>query len=113
MSRSFGWLLIIFVTTSILIISILTKSFLQPAVTFIFLLICPGMALVLLLNINDFWAELSIALALSISLSAFVAEVMLLSGLWSPRGGLMLLIGLTILGGLSYVLDINGQRTGG
>jgi len=42
--------------------------------------------------------ELTVAIALSIAMSTLVAETMVLAGIWSYRGGLWVLIGLSMLG---------------
>jgi hypothetical protein len=63
-----------------------------------FFLLCPGMAFVRLLGIKDHLTELTLAVALSIALDLIVAETMVLSNLWSPRGALWTLVGVSICG---------------
>jgi hypothetical protein len=57
-----------------------------------FLFVCPGMAFVRLLKIEEPVAELTLAVALSLALDALVAGTMLYAGMWSPRWGFVLLI---------------------
>ena len=71
---------------------------LRPAIALWFLAICPGMALVRLLDVGDTAAELTLAIALSLILDAIVAIVILYAGLWSPRAGLLVLIALSLAG---------------
>ena len=59
----------------------------RPVIAFWFLLICPGMAIVHLLRVGDRAAEVTLAVALSIAIDTIVAEAMILTGLWSPKGG--------------------------
>jgi hypothetical protein len=68
-----------------------------------FLLVCPGMAFVRLLRVNDGAFELSLAIALSLALDAIVAGVMLYAKIWSPETALGVLIGLSCLGAVLQV----------
>lgn len=63
-----------------------------------FLFVCPGMALVRLLRLDDFAAELTLALALSLALDAIVAVAMVYARIWSPTLGLAALIGVSVIG---------------
>lgn len=65
-----------------------------------FFLICPGMAFVQLLRIEDWIAELTLALALSIALSTLVSEAMIYADAWSPVAAGLGFIGLTLLGSM-------------
>jgi hypothetical protein len=69
-----------------------------PALVLWFFLLCPGMAVVRLLGLKDHLTELTLAVALSIALDLIVAETMVLSNLWSPRGALWTLVGVSICG---------------
>ena len=73
-----------------------------------FLFVCPGMAFVRLLRIGDALTELTLAVALSLALDALVAGTMLYAGAWSPRWGLGLLIGMSVVG---VALQIAGARS--
>lgn len=65
-----------------------------------FFLVCPGMALVQLLNIEDWIAQLTLALALSIALSTIVSEAMIYADSWSPVTAGLGFIALTLLASL-------------
>ncbi len=72
----------------------------RAALALWFLLICPGMAFVRLLQLDDKVREWTLAVALSLALDTGLALLMVYSRLWSPRLGLALLIGLSGLGAL-------------
>lgn len=71
---------------------------LRSMLAFWFLLICPGMAFVPLLQFNERSTELTLAIALSIALDTIVAETMVLARVWSPGWGLAVLIALCLTG---------------
>jgi uncharacterized membrane protein len=70
----------------------------RPIVALWFLVFCPGMALVRLLRLRDVWAEVTLATALSLALDVGVAMMLVYSGYWSPKLGLAILIGVSLLG---------------
>jgi peptidoglycan/LPS O-acetylase OafA/YrhL len=65
---------------------------------FWFFLICPGLAIVGLLDIRDRLAEAVVAIGLSLALGTGVAIIMVLAKTWSPDAGLAVLIGISLLG---------------
>jgi uncharacterized membrane protein len=69
---------------------------LRPAVMVWFVLVCPGVAIVRLLRLEDAVAELALAVALSIALAMAVGGIALYSGLWAPGATLAILIAITI-----------------
>jgi uncharacterized membrane protein len=71
------------------------ESPVRPALVLLFLLVCPGLALVRLLGITDRVTELTLAIAVSLALNALVPGLMLYLGAWSPRAGLLILIAIT------------------
>jgi len=74
------------------------ESPLRAALAFWFLLVCPGMALVRLLQLRDLLIELTLAIALSIALSTLVSEAMLMTQRWSSKGALAVLVGVSLSG---------------
>jgi hypothetical protein len=60
-----------------------------------FLLVCPGMAIVRLLRLQDGLAEWCLAVALSLTLDALVPDVMVYAGVWSPDAALASLVVLS------------------
>jgi hypothetical protein len=81
----------------------------RPAIILWFFLICPGMALVRLLRIADHVAELTVAIALSVTLDAIVAETMVMTGRWSPKWALILLAALSVLGAVLQIITVKGD----
>jgi uncharacterized membrane protein len=77
----------------------------RPFLALWFLLICPGMALVRFLGIQDSLTELVIAIALSLGLDTAVAMVMLYIGFWSIQLGAVILIGMSTLGAIIQIIS--------
>jgi uncharacterized membrane protein len=88
-----------------------TNSPLRPVITFWFLFICPGMALVRLLDLTDRLEELILATALSLALDASVAGTMLYAHVWSFRWGVIVLIGISVGGVMLQILTDYWSRT--
>lgn len=74
---------------------------LRPAVVLAFLLICPGMMLVRFIHLREPVFEWALALALSLTVDAIVAGILLYAGRWSPTSAFMILVGLTVGGVLA------------
>jgi hypothetical protein len=71
---------------------------LRVIVVFWFFLVCPGLAIVGLLDIRDRLDEALVAIGLSVALDTGVALVMVLAKIWSPDAGLAVLIGISLVG---------------
>ena len=65
-----------------------------------FVTVCPGLALVLVMGLSDRLMQVILSIALSLSLALAVATAMVLLGMWSPLGGLSVLVIITVLAGL-------------
>jgi len=76
-----------------------------------FLLICPGMAFIQLLNFRDHLYEIVLAVSLSLALDIIIASILLYSGLWSPELILLILIALSSFGVLCQLIQWLHQRT--
>jgi uncharacterized membrane protein len=70
----------------------------RPAMALWFLLVCPGMAFVQLLHVEDSISELTLAVALSLAIDSVLAIVMVCARLWSPKWGFAILVGITMVG---------------
>jgi uncharacterized membrane protein HdeD (DUF308 family) len=77
---------------------------LRPIVALWFLLVCPGMAIVRIFDVQELVLEWVLAIALSISLAGIISIVMIYTATWSPAVGLLILIGLTIAGVIIQIL---------
>jgi len=63
-----------------------------------FLLVCPGMSIVRIFDVQAFLLEWVLAITLSISLAGAIATLMVYTATWSPALGLSILIIITIVG---------------
>ena len=63
-----------------------------------FVTLCPGMSLVSLLKLRHFLVEVTLAIALSLSLDGIVVGCFLYTGHWSPLAMLWVLIVLSLIG---------------
>lgn len=63
-----------------------------------FMLICPGLAYVRLLQLHHWLTNLMLAIALSLTIDTLVAEGMVLAKIWSPLGGLLTIGLLSVVG---------------
>ncbi len=87
------------------------EVWLRAPVGLFFLLLCPGMAIVRLLETRDPVAELTLAIALSIALDVIVAGGLLYAGAWSPNAALGILMAITV-GGVLLELLVGRARQG-
>lgn len=118
MSRKLFWPIMIIL--SALLAGILVWSdgggAFRSIILFWFILICPGMAFVRLLQIENVLTEIVLAIALSLVISTLLAEFMVLTHLWSPGVELAILIGISLLGAAlqikkAYQVDIPTGQT--
>lgn len=70
-------------------------GFLSPVIV-AFVLVCPGLAIVRLLELREPLLEAVLGITLSVSLAGLVAEMQLYLGAWSPAGTVAILVALTI-----------------
>ncbi len=75
-----------------------------------FIAICPGMALVRLLRLDQPAVEVMLAIALSVAIGGLVPAALLYAGRWSPPWTLAILIAITI-GGLAADPILVPRRT--
>jgi hypothetical protein len=86
---------------------ILTSRLTEPIrlwIVFWFMMVCPGMAFIRLMGIQDRTTEFIIAIALSLAIDTAVAEVLVLTEKWSIQGGILLLICLSLFGALLQII---------
>lgn len=87
--------LLITLITSVCVFVVPATPF-QPFVVMGFLCFCPGMALVRFLRFNDLAVELSLAVALSLSVVSITAGAFLYLKHWSPSDTLTILVLFTL-----------------
>jgi hypothetical protein len=84
---------------------------LRPVLTFSFLLVCPGLALVGCLRLEGLLAPALLVVAASIVVDGGVSEVLVLTRTWSPGLALAILIGISAAGAvLQLLLPVQGGR---
>lgn len=79
---------------------------LRIAVTFWFVLICPGMAFVQLVRLPDLLTQWTLAIALSLTLGLLIAVALLYTGRWSPALWLGLLMVLSLCGVMLALIQL-------
>jgi UDP-N-acetylmuramyl pentapeptide phosphotransferase/UDP-N-acetylglucosamine-1-phosphate transferase len=99
-SQSKLWPTIIIVTVVVLGVLVFGNitSPIRTALALWFLVVCPGMALVGLLRLNDPWAEVALGTTLSLSLDVLLSLCLVYSGFWSPNLGLVILMVISLVG---------------
>jgi hypothetical protein len=108
MSRGLGWPIIIIclaLVSGLAGLSQVTGPG-RVVVTFAFLLVCPGMAFIQLLNLKEALVKLTLAVALSLALAAIVAQILILGQVWSAELALFGLIGLSLAGTLLQLIKL-------
>jgi uncharacterized membrane protein len=100
MRRIDPWPLIIVISAVGLGVAVIADvgSPVRPVLSFWFLFVCPGMAYVRLLQLNEPWLELTLAVSLSIALNVTVSLLMLYTNMWTPGRALVILIAFSIVG---------------
>ncbi len=83
----------------------------RPAVIMAFLFVIPGMAVVRFFRIEDIAIELMLAIALSFSIDAFTAGIILYAGQWSPKHILSFLIGFCFSGAIAQLAIVRPTQT--
>ena len=71
---------------------------LRPLLVFWFILVCPGMAWVRLLDIRDPLSEGLLAVTVSVTLTMLLGTVMVYTNAWNPVRGLALLVVFSVIG---------------
>ena len=103
------WPWIITVTSAATGLVVWTGIFpaLRPVLVFFFLLVCPGMAYIQLLSIQDPLIKAVLAIALSLAIDTVIAMILLSTRGWVPFQGMLLIIGICMLG---VILQMNRNR---
>jgi uncharacterized membrane protein len=84
---------------------------LRAAVGFWFLLVCPGMAYVRLLRVKTIFFEWVLAIALSIAIDTIIAQALLVTGNWSSRLALIVVIVVSLIGVAIQIIFANPGQT--
>ena len=78
-----------------------------------FLLVCPGIALVPLLQLDDLLTQYSMVVVVSLALDALIPTILLISGVWSPTLALSVLICVSLVGAAIQLATAPNLRRAG
>jgi hypothetical protein len=92
-----------------LVTFVIPASPMRPIVVMWFLFICPGIALVRLLRLNEPVVDWTLAIALSFTIDAIVAGIQLYAGRWSPTLTLEILIALSLAGVIMQLATMHSE----
>ncbi|MEM7113925.1 MAG: hypothetical protein AAF614_15935 [Chloroflexota bacterium] len=100
MKQSIWWPVGISAITFATLLAVLAdiESPVRPALVFIFIFLCPGLAYVRLLGLGNRILEWTLSVAFSISVATLVSEAMLFAGLWSSPRILVIIVLITAIG---------------
>jgi hypothetical protein len=100
--RTWQWPIIIFLSVVVVIFFTFVNpgTPVQGIAILWFVTLCPGISAVPLLKLNHFLIEVTLAIALSLSIDAIVVGIFLYSGYWSPPAMLWVLIALSLIGSI-------------
>ncbi len=96
--------IILFSAIAVVLTGSLTSS-IRLWIVLWFMLVCPGMAFIRLVGVQDRTTEFIIAIALSLTIDTIVAEAMVLTAKWSIQGGMLALICLSLFGALLQIIQ--------
>ncbi len=84
---------------------------LRPYIIFVFIMICPGLSLIRLINMKEFLTQWILAIALSLVLGVSISEFMVLTRLWSPNLELTILALISLIGaGLQIRKELSQRK---
>ncbi len=106
MNRDFIWPLVLVAATVLMgvLIKIEPGNDLRVAAAFLYLLICPGMALVRFLNMSSRLMEWVLAVAASITIDLIISEILVLIHQWSPTAAFFAIGLFCVAGGMAQVI---------
>ncbi len=105
------WIWSIFILLSTLAVALITFLFpeigvIRPLVIMGFLFIIPGITVVRFFRLNGPTIEWMLAIALSFTIDASVAVIILYAGVWSPKNIMSFLIGFCFAGAIAQLLIV-------
>jgi hypothetical protein len=71
-----------------------------------FLLVCPGLAIILIFQVEDRLSRWTLAIALSLALDALVAGFLLYADMWSYQAGITALMWISLAGLVIQILQV-------
>lgn len=82
------------------------QSPIRAVITFVFLLVGPGLAYIRLMFVRDFLTELVFSIALSIAIDTLISEILVLTAHWSTELALSIVVVLSIVGAFLQLLSL-------
>lgn len=103
------WPVIIFLSAlaACIVTYVIPHAQIRAVIVMSFLFICPGMALVRFLRLNDIVTEWILAFSLSFALDAIVGGVFLYTGHWSLSGILITVLAISLIGATGQLLILH------
>jgi hypothetical protein len=111
-SRAWAVVILASVAAVVVVTAIELPAPIRAPIVIWFIAICPGMALVRLLRLDQPAVEVMLAIALSVAIGGLVPAALLYAGRWSPAWTLAILAAITI-GGLAADPILVPRRTWG
>lgn len=107
MSRYYQWPIAIVVLALAADLAVVANvhAAVRAIVVLAFLIVGPGLAFVRLLGIARSYVELTLAIALSLTLDTVVAETLIMARVWSVSAAMATLVFLTVLGAVLQILS--------
>ena len=111
--RTWQWPLIVLIS----VVVVIFFTFINPGTPvqgiaiLWFVTLCPGISLVPLLKLDHFLIEVTLAIALSLSIDAIVVGIFLYSGHWSPPITLVTIMGICIIGVIIQYAQISRKKS--
>lgn len=90
--------------TALAVLTQFTLPSLRPGAAFLFLLLCPGAALIGLLGLKSAIADWTLSLALSLALVSLLAQVNIVAGVGTLETAFWLLVALSTIGFAAQLL---------
>jgi hypothetical protein len=81
------------------------QSPIRPLIVFWFLLICPGMAFVQLIQVKKPLNALILAISFSVTIDTIVSVLMAFFKIWSPEWGLLGIMCLSLMGAIPRLVQ--------
>lgn len=108
--RGWLWPVIILGAALLVVWSVTTSWAVRPLITFGFVLVCPGMAVVRFMRLADPLTELGLAIGLSLAITLLGLEVMLSVQRFSSVAALAVLVAFSVTGALCQLAIVLRQR---
>ncbi len=90
---------------------IMPDTLVRPALVMAFLFICPGIALMRFLRLQEWYVELTLGVALSLALDGILATIFLYAHIWWPSVIIGILFAVSLVGACAQILLLRTPPT--